>query len=63
VSGGIWPIAGANDPDAFAAGMDAMALDPAARHAAIHAGLERAAEFTWERTARLTAEFFQRVTG
>jgi glycosyltransferase involved in cell wall biosynthesis len=63
VSGGIWPIAGANDPDAFAAGMDAMALDPAARHAAIHAGLERAAEYTWERTARLTAEFFQRVTG
>jgi alpha-1,3-rhamnosyl/mannosyltransferase len=63
VSGGIWPIAGVDDPDAFAAGMDSMALDPAARAAAIRAGLERAAAFTWERTARLTAAFFRRVTG
>jgi glycosyltransferase involved in cell wall biosynthesis len=63
VSGGIWPIAGPDDRDAFAAGMDSMALDPAARNEAIRAGLERAAEFTWERTARLTAEFFQRVAG
>jgi glycosyltransferase involved in cell wall biosynthesis len=61
VSGGIWPIARPDDPDAFAAGMDAMALDPAARTAAIRAGLERAAAFTWEQTARLTAAFFQRV--
>jgi glycosyltransferase involved in cell wall biosynthesis len=61
VSGGIWPIAGVDDPDAFAAGMDSMALDPVARAEAIRAGLERAAEFTWERTARLTAEFFRRV--
>jgi glycosyltransferase involved in cell wall biosynthesis len=63
VSGGIWPIAGVDDPDAFAAGMDSVALDSAARAAAIRAGLERAAGFTWERTARLTAAFFRRVTG
>lgn len=61
VSGGIWPIAGQDDAEAFAAGMDAMALDAAARAAAVRAGLERAAAFTWERTARLTADFFRQV--
>jgi len=40
VSGGIWPIAGQDDPTAFAAGMDRVALDPAARATAIEAGLE-----------------------
>jgi glycosyltransferase involved in cell wall biosynthesis len=63
VSGGIWPIAGPDDPEAFAAGMDAMALDEEARAAAIRAGLERAAAFTWDRTARLTAAFFRQVAG
>jgi glycosyltransferase involved in cell wall biosynthesis len=61
VSGGIWPIAGQDDAEAFAAGMDAMALDEAARAAAVQAGLRRAADFTWERTARLTADFFRQV--
>lgn len=61
VSGGIWPIAGQDDPDAFAAGMDAMALDETARAAAVRAGLRRAADFSWERTARLTADFFRQV--
>lgn len=61
VSGGIWPVAGQDDPAAFAAGMDHMALDPAARAAAVQAGLERAARFTWDETARRTAEFFRQV--
>ena len=61
VSGGIWPIAGQDDPEAFAKGMDAMALDPAARAGAMQAGLERAAQFTWEETARRTAAFFRTV--
>lgn len=61
VSGGIWPIAGQDDAEAFAAGMDAMVLDEAARAAAVRAGLRRAADFTWERTARLTADFFRQV--
>jgi glycosyltransferase involved in cell wall biosynthesis len=61
VSGGIWPIAGQDDPDAFAKGMDAMTLDSAARANAIQAGLERAAQFTWESTARRTAAFFSKV--
>jgi alpha-1,3-rhamnosyl/mannosyltransferase len=62
VSGGIWPIAGQDDPEAFAKGMDAMALDSAARARAVQAGLERATQFTWEATARRTAAFFREVT-
>ncbi len=61
VSGGIWPIAGVDDPEGFAAGMDAVALDQAVRRAAIDAGLARAATFTWEETARRTAVFFRQV--
>jgi glycosyltransferase involved in cell wall biosynthesis len=63
VSGGIWPIAGQDDPEAFADGLDRMALDPAARAAAVQAGLDRGARFTWEETARRTAEFFGQVLG
>lgn len=63
VSGGIWPIAGQDDPEAFAAGMDRMALDPVARAAAVQAGLERSSRFTWDETARRTAEFFRQVLG
>ncbi|MDT8319558.1 MAG: glycosyltransferase family 1 protein [Xanthomonadales bacterium] len=61
VSGGIWPIAGQSDVQAFAGGIDAVALDGPFRDAAIRAGLERAAKFTWEETARRTAAFFHRV--
>jgi len=61
VSGGIWPIAGQDDPAAFAAGMDAMALDGDTRSTAIEEGLARASQFTWEETARKTATFFRQV--
>jgi alpha-1,3-rhamnosyl/mannosyltransferase len=61
VSGGIWPIAGPDDAEAFARGMDTMALDAPARAAAVEAGLKRAATFSWERSARMTADFFERV--
>jgi len=61
VSGGIWPIAGQDDSEAFAHGMDAMALDTTARTAAIEAGLARAAGFSWEESARRTAAFFGQV--
>jgi glycosyltransferase involved in cell wall biosynthesis len=63
VSGGIWPIAGQDDPDAFADGMDRVALDQAARAAAVEAGLDRAGRFTWEESARRTARFFRQVLG
>ena len=61
VSGGIWPVAGQDDPAAFSAGMDRMALDTSARAEAVRAGLERAAGFTWAETARRTAAFFRQV--
>ena len=61
VSGGIWPVAGQEDAQAFAAGVDAVALDGPQRDQAIRQGLERAAGFTWEETARRTAAFFRRV--
>lgn len=61
VSGGVWPVAPEDDVDAFAAGLDAMTLDGAARSAAVRDGLAYAARFTWRRTAEHTAEFFRRV--
>jgi alpha-1,3-rhamnosyl/mannosyltransferase len=63
VSGGVWPVAGVDDAEAFAAGLDLMALDETARSEAIRRGLEHAAGFTWERTAARTAAFFRAVAG
>ena len=61
VSGGVWPVAGQEDPEAFAAGLDAMALEGPARTEAIEAGLARAQRFSWEDTAARTAAFFRQV--
>jgi glycosyltransferase involved in cell wall biosynthesis len=61
VSGGVWPIAGQDDPEGFASGMDTVTLDDTRRSAVISAGLERAAGFTWEESARRTAAFFRQV--
>ncbi len=61
VSGGLWPVAGQQDPDGFAAGIDAMVLDEGKRIEAIQAGLIRAAKFTWENTAAETAAFLQQI--
>ena len=61
VSGGVWPIAGQDDPEGFANGMDAVTLDDAHRSAVIRAGLDRAAGFTWEESARRTVDFFRQV--
>ncbi|MEJ2534801.1 MAG: glycosyltransferase family 1 protein [Gammaproteobacteria bacterium] len=61
VSGGVWPVAGVDDAEAFAAGLDLMALDETARSEAIRRGLEHAADFTWEHTAAKTTAFFRAV--
>jgi glycosyltransferase involved in cell wall biosynthesis len=61
VSGGIWPVAGQDDPEAFARGIDAMTLDGAARSLAIREGLNLAGRFTWRETAWKTARFFKAV--
>lgn len=63
VSGGVWPIAAQDDAVAFAAGIDNMALEEPNRAEAVRAGLDRAAQFTWEETARRTAAFFRQVAG
>lgn len=61
VSNGIWPTAGVDDAEDFAAGIDKMALDMEARELAIITGLEYAREFTWENTARANETFFRLV--
>ncbi len=63
VSAGIWPTAGVDDPDGFAAGIDRVVLDEAARGEAVDAGLAYAADFTWERTARANDRFFRHILG
>lgn len=59
VSASIWPVAGQDDPGAFADAIDHVALDGAERRDAIERGLAHAAGFTWSRTAGLTARFFR----
>ncbi|KAA9130936.1 glycosyltransferase family 4 protein [Marinihelvus fidelis] len=59
VSGGCWPVAGQDDPEAFAAAMDHVALDGQARDQAISDGLAHAAHYTWARCASETAAFFR----
>jgi glycosyltransferase involved in cell wall biosynthesis len=44
----------AEDPDALAEAARAVATEEAVRRRLTHAGLERAANFTWQRTAELT---------
>ena len=61
VSSGVWPITGQDDIDGFAAGIEAMLFDPAQRQAAIHAGILRAADFSWHKSAAQTVEFFQQI--
>jgi glycosyltransferase involved in cell wall biosynthesis len=48
-------------PDALAAAIQTLASDPAARAAAVAAGLERAARFNWDETARLTLDSYRAV--
>lgn len=61
VSGGLWPIAGQDDAASFADGIDEMVLDEEKRNKAILAGLERAAQFTWESAASKTAVFLRNI--
>ncbi len=61
VSGGIWPVAGQDDTNRFAAGIDTMLFDSHMRQSAIQAGLARAAGFSWENTAAKTSTFFHHI--
>lgn len=61
VSGGAWPVAVQDNAAAFADDVDGMVFDEQRRTAAIAAGLQRAARFTWQETARKTVAFFRTV--
>ncbi len=61
VTGGAWPVARQDDTEAFASFVDDMVFDAEKRASAVAAGLERAAGFTWEETARKTIAFFRHI--
>jgi glycosyltransferase involved in cell wall biosynthesis len=61
VSGGVWPVTGQDDPEAFALGIDKVVLDQDARDLAIRTGFAHAAQFTWPATAQKTIEFFGQI--
>lgn len=50
------------DETALAETLDALLSDPVRRAQAVARGLDRAAEFTWQRTAELTAAAYRSVT-
>jgi glycosyltransferase involved in cell wall biosynthesis len=61
VSAGIWPVAGEDDAEGFAAGIDRVLFDSQAREKTIADGMAHAAGFTWQRTAELTLEHLART--
>lgn len=58
VTGSVAHLVAAEDVDALAHSIAALLKDEGARRHLSAAGLKRAAEFTWERTARLTREVY-----
>lgn len=56
VGGDAARYASPTDPAAMAAGIEALLADPAERDRLRQAGLARSAQFTWDRSAELTAD-------
>ena len=52
-----------DDPDAWAAAIDALVADPAGRSARAGLGRARAAEFSWRATAEATVAVYREVNG
>jgi glycosyltransferase involved in cell wall biosynthesis len=50
-----------DDPRAIAAAIERLLGDPAERARLVAAGRARAAEFTWDRTARATLASYERA--
>jgi glycosyltransferase involved in cell wall biosynthesis len=63
VAGDAAALVEPGDAGALAAAVAKLAADPAARHDAAARGLARAAAFTWERCADLTAAAYRRALG
>ncbi|HEY7633598.1 MAG TPA: glycosyltransferase family 1 protein [Thermoleophilaceae bacterium] len=61
VAGGAALLFDPEDPAAIAAAIERLLGDEPERERLIHAGLARAAQFTWDETARLTAESYERT--
>jgi glycosyltransferase involved in cell wall biosynthesis len=61
VAGDAATLVEPGDPDALAAALAKLAADPAARQDAGARGRRRAAAFTWERCAALTAAAYRRA--
>jgi alpha-1,3-rhamnosyl/mannosyltransferase len=61
--GGAAILVPPNDPRALAAALRTLLTDPGARASAIAAGVDRAARFRWEDTARLTLDCYRSLAG
>jgi glycosyltransferase involved in cell wall biosynthesis len=61
VAGGAAIVAAADDPRAWVATMEALATDDARRAELRARGVVRAAQFSWERAARETADVYTRA--
>ncbi|MCG7285416.1 glycosyltransferase family 4 protein [Cellulomonas sp. ACRRI] len=61
VGGDAARYASPTDPAAMAAGIEALLADPAERDRLRQAGLARSAQFTWDRSAELTADAVRRT--
>jgi len=61
VGGDAARYASPTDPAAMAAGIEALLADPAERDRLRRAGLARSAQFTWDRSAELTADAVRRT--
>ncbi len=63
ITGGAGIPVDPHDPDAIAAGLAELIDDPQRRSRIRAAGLARAAEFTWARTAGQTVGVYEAVVG
>jgi glycosyltransferase involved in cell wall biosynthesis len=63
VAGGAALLVSPDDPRAIADAMRQILGDPAVADRLRTAGLQRAADFSWEKTAELTAVSYERALG
>ncbi|MHC5011719.1 MAG: glycosyltransferase family 4 protein [Planctomycetota bacterium] len=61
VTGGAWPTVSPREPEQLRLEMDRLLFNTDAHRVAVEAGLGRASEFTWTRTARKTAGFLMEM--
>jgi glycosyltransferase involved in cell wall biosynthesis len=61
VAGGAAIEVNPEDPDMLASAMDSLLTDPALRHSLISRGVQRVAEFSWDRSALIMMQQIHRV--